>query len=411
MFFEGNNKVATSMSVIRQTVLTMALVLQATFWSHLVVADDKEQSEANGVIRLWPDNLFAIEFSDQKHGIIAGESGRVLRTSDGGESWALSYIGTSELIRRVSFVDQGHAWAVGHRGSVFHSENGGETWIQQRPSDDVYLRDISFSDTENGWAVGHGATILNTKDGGASWKPQRITGYTGRDLPRLHGVVALSADRAVAVGEFGVIVHTENGGELWTTTPVETEVTWTAIDGVQGELVIVGLDGNAARLTLATEEQRQAIVDILRQQAEAEEAKEKRKARLRKKEYIPQPINVSLGEVEYILDQFDTSSSEHFFDVDFLPDGKSVIAGRGLILGYDGKGTAPFASDDNLPVEYMWFGGVAANGTGKFMAVGIRGLVVQGEVATRKYWPKLTVAGPIPETIKVESTNWDKNND
>lgn len=411
MFFDGNAKVAISMSVIRQAVLAMALVLQAMFWSHFVVAGDKEQPGANGVIRLWPDNLFAIEFSDEKHGIIAGESGRVLRTSDGGESWTLSYIGTSELIRRVSFIDLRHAWAVGHRGSVFHSENGGETWTQQRASDDVYLRDISFSDAENGWAVGHGATILNTKDGGASWQPQRITGYTGRDLPRLHGVVALSADRAVAVGEFGVIVHTENGGELWTTTPVETDVTWTAIDGVQDELVIVGLDGNAARLIVATKEQREAIVDILRQQAEVEEAKKKRKARLRKKEYIPQPINVSVGDVEYVLDQFDTFSSEHFFDVDYLPDGQSVIAGQSLILGLDAKGTVPFANNDNLPVEFMWFGGVASNGPGKFMAVGIRGVVVQGEVATKKYWPKLTVAGPIPETIKVESTNWDKNND
>eukprot|EP00657_Telonema_sp_P-1_P011465 TRINITY_DN6599_c0_g1_i1.p1 TRINITY_DN6599_c0_g1~~TRINITY_DN6599_c0_g1_i1.p1 ORF type:complete len:118 (+),score=15.64 TRINITY_DN6599_c0_g1_i1:117-470(+) len=76
---------------------------------------------------------------------------------------------------------------------------------------DSYLRDIAFADKNNGWAVGHGSTIWHTADGGKIWTKQTLTGFEGRDLPRLHGVVAKDANNAILVGEFGTIAYTENG--------------------------------------------------------------------------------------------------------------------------------------------------------------------------------------------------------
>src|SRR5207244_2080182 len=60
------------------------------------------------------------------------------------------------------------------------------------------------------WAVGEFGTVLKTVDGGATWLAQRVGAES------LRGLAAGSPDAAWAVGDGGAIIRTSDGGSTWT---------------------------------------------------------------------------------------------------------------------------------------------------------------------------------------------------
>jgi Photosynthesis system II assembly factor YCF48 len=73
--------------------------------------------------------LQAVQFTDAAHGWVAGD-GRILATSDGGQSWTRQYSGSGEL-DQVDFTDAAHGWAVGP-GTLLRTANGGASWTALR---------------------------------------------------------------------------------------------------------------------------------------------------------------------------------------------------------------------------------------------------------------------------------------
>jgi photosystem II stability/assembly factor-like uncharacterized protein len=60
----------------------------------------------------------AIAFLDAETGAMAGASGRLLVTSDGGAHWRLLTTSTSSDLLGLSLVDQNHVWAAGSAGTI-----------------------------------------------------------------------------------------------------------------------------------------------------------------------------------------------------------------------------------------------------------------------------------------------------
>ena len=89
------------------------LALLVTVFGYLFGTTSASDDNTPEFHRFWPDNLFAVEFVTDNVGYIAGYSGTVLRTLDGGKNWDALYIGRNELIRRLSFIDDNTGWAVG----------------------------------------------------------------------------------------------------------------------------------------------------------------------------------------------------------------------------------------------------------------------------------------------------------
>lgn len=367
-------------------------------------ANDKDESEFH---RFWPDNLFAVEFVTNNVGYIAGYGGTVIRTTDGGQKWDAIYIGRNELIRRLSFIDEKTGWAVGHRGSIFHTSDGGQSWNVQKELPGIYLRDIDFSDRYNGWAVGHDANIWNTNDGGENWQQQYLLGYKGRDIPRLHGIYAKDADAAIVVGEFGTIAHTENGGEYWLITPVKSNITWLAVDGVGDMAYVVGLDGEILHLTVANDGQRAEIDRQIAAEMAKEEAKARARAKRRKQQYVKkegQPLPRS--DIEYFATLIDSGTREHFFDVALTSTDEAIVVGRSVILKVSGKSTAFMTPDSDFPLPFVWFGGVSVTSSGQFWAPGIRGMVVTGDVNTMYFEQALNLGAT--DQVRLLTSRWSK---
>ncbi|MGB1702701.1 MAG: WD40/YVTN/BNR-like repeat-containing protein, partial [Cycloclasticus sp.] len=313
---------------IKKTKAMGLLCVQALAFlvTGIATAENGTSGDQNQFHRFWPDNLYAVEFVSDEVGFIAGYSGSVFKTEDGGETWGAIYIGANELIRHLSFVDDTNGWAVGHRGSIFHTADGGLTWETQLQDKGNYLRDISFADKNNGWAVGHGSTIWHTADGGKNWAKQTLTGFEGRDLPRLHGVVAKDANNAILVGEFGTIAYTENGGELWLVVYNANSGTLLSIANQGTGAIAVGLDGGVYAITVETAAQKAFIKEIRANKL----AKEEEKAR---KEYVPKEV-AELPETEmgYFVTQIDSGISNHLYDVSSTTSGQAIAVGASMVL-------------------------------------------------------------------------------
>ncbi|MCC9607449.1 YCF48-related protein [Blastopirellula sp. JC732] len=113
---------------------------------------------------------------------LVGDSGLVMSSGDRGISWNLR---TSELpggmgrqfdARGVA-VNGDRVTVVGSPGSiVLTSLDGGAHWLSATTGHRAPLTAVTFADNMHGWAVGAFGTILATTDGGASWFAQRRGG-------------------------------------------------------------------------------------------------------------------------------------------------------------------------------------------------------------------------------------------
>lgn len=118
----------------------------------------------------------------------------------------------------VAVLENGEAWAVGYDGAdpkrMFHSKDGGSSWkIVTHPYAAFTLNAVDFVDNLHGWAVGGYGTVLRTSDGGNTWvKLKRPTDWELSVVQFVDKQVGYVASRT----EWGCeIWRTTNGGDSW----------------------------------------------------------------------------------------------------------------------------------------------------------------------------------------------------
>jgi len=77
------------------------------------------------------------------------------------------------------FVSPGgeHLWAVGESGTILNTRNGGQTWQPVYGIIQTKLLGVFFTDDRHGWIVGWHGTLLSTRDGGQSWQASTVNQY------------------------------------------------------------------------------------------------------------------------------------------------------------------------------------------------------------------------------------------
>lgn len=155
--------------------------------------------------------LLGVSFTDANNGTIVGDFGTILRTTDGGANWSTQSSGTTNALYGVIFTDVNKGTAVGYNGTILRTNDGGTTWTAQLSGINNILFGVSFIDANNGIAVGDVGTILLTTNGGNTWSTQS-SGTTNR----LFDVSFIDINNGTAVGTGGTILKTTNGGSIWT---------------------------------------------------------------------------------------------------------------------------------------------------------------------------------------------------
>lgn len=111
-------------------------------------------------------------------------------------------------------------FAVGERGILLRSIDNGANWEQLRLPTRLMMTSIAAADGEL-WVAGHGGQILRSSDNGGSWTRQRIDLWVPEaESPHagspILDLLFLDARRGFAVGAFGLLLRTDDGGLTWT---------------------------------------------------------------------------------------------------------------------------------------------------------------------------------------------------
>lgn len=103
--------------------------------------------------------------------------------------------------------------AVGDYGVVLLSDDQGKSFRQASAVPVAStLTAVTFVDEQNGWAVGHWGVILRTSDGGEHWQLQRSDTQEDRPLFSVH---FFDQQDGVAVGLWSLLLQTRDGGKTW----------------------------------------------------------------------------------------------------------------------------------------------------------------------------------------------------
>jgi photosystem II stability/assembly factor-like uncharacterized protein/tetratricopeptide (TPR) repeat protein len=123
--------------------------------------------------------------------------------------------GTEQTLHSIYFTDQYHGWAVGESGTVLSTNDGGETWYRTGPRMSGTIRDVAFFDEFTGWITGDDNLLFFTDDGGRRWADRRPSPVSGQHL---YSVYAHDWRRIAAAGGPGKLLHfSSNGGATWST--------------------------------------------------------------------------------------------------------------------------------------------------------------------------------------------------
>jgi photosystem II stability/assembly factor-like uncharacterized protein len=165
----------------------------------------------------------SIDTIDGQHVVAVGwdgSSARIISSSDGGESWAITAVDTQTFnYNEVDMVTPLIGYASGSSGRIVKTDDGGATWKSQASGQPLSnLRSVSFADADHGWiagAIGSGAgdihgLILRTSNGGQAWEevtpPQTGGGFWDID--------AVGAE-TVWLSGIGFVGRTLDGGQTW----------------------------------------------------------------------------------------------------------------------------------------------------------------------------------------------------
>ena len=167
--------------------------------------------------------LHAVHFIDQNHGWVAGSSGTLLQTSDGGVTWTKTSV-TKDDLRDVYFADERNGWLLAQRDPLrtkpnerssylLNTKDGGVTWqpvFLNTPDVNTRFARLVFTDAEHGWVFGEVGVLYTTTDGGTHWVQQRTaTRYL------LLGGAVTNNGRGFLVGAGGTILRSDDFGSTW----------------------------------------------------------------------------------------------------------------------------------------------------------------------------------------------------
>jgi photosystem II stability/assembly factor-like uncharacterized protein len=165
-------------------------------------------------------------------------TGTIIKTTDGGATWAPQPADVTETLRNVDFLDTNTGWAVGTNGTILYTADGGADWTRQVVASTDEFRGVAFVNATQGWATSFHAThydyqgeaddwrgsIWHTNDGGLTWQAQTLPD----NASLLNRIKFIDAQHGWAVGveytgndqygrpqHAGIVYRTINGGQTW----------------------------------------------------------------------------------------------------------------------------------------------------------------------------------------------------
>lgn len=180
-------------------------------------------------------NLFSACFTSDKDGWVVGELGRIYHTRDGGKTFQRSDAGTRFAFLDVACLPDGTIVVTGQKGMAMRSRDQGASWETLDTGTKRDLLSVDFATAQVGMAVGDFGTMIRTEDGGQTWSkiplpsdlvlPEDIAEIVQPGDVLVYDIHFITPEKGWAVGEFGTIFATADGGKTWSAQQSGVETT------------------------------------------------------------------------------------------------------------------------------------------------------------------------------------------
>lgn len=161
------------------------------------------------------DSLYDLCFNGDK-GFAVGSNGLVLETMDGGQKWQQNLaLETKSSLLGVDCLGDKNI-AVGQEGSLFLYEDN--TWVSVDSGTDERLFSVTMNEAGLGFAVGGFGTIIKTVDGGKHWEalePNWEAILNDFVEPHLYDVSIGKNGVVTLIGEFEMVLRSKDMGKSW----------------------------------------------------------------------------------------------------------------------------------------------------------------------------------------------------
>lgn len=249
-------------------VILAAMLVSGSVWAGW---QDPLQSPAMPTERAHKNLLLDVVRADNRL-VAVGTHGHIIVSDDHGLSWQQARVPVTATLTAVHFPSGQYGWAVGHDGVILHSNDGGLNWTKQFDGyvandaivaaaqkrlqlaearleqarldddplaiEDAEMRlenaifglddaqydastgstkpflDVWFYDARRGFALGAYGMIFHTQDGGQTWEDASAR-LPNPDRLHLNAITVVGAQSLVIVGEMGLFVRSDDLGENW----------------------------------------------------------------------------------------------------------------------------------------------------------------------------------------------------
>ncbi len=133
----------------------------------------------NGLFISGFETATSVYFSNANTGVYGTNASRIVRTTDGGETYTEVFNSSSNAIWGLSFVNASTGYGCTSSGKVVKTTNGGVNWGFQNTPLTENLYEIYFPNENTGYVACWSGKILKTTNGGLTY-----AGQTGSEVPK-----------------------------------------------------------------------------------------------------------------------------------------------------------------------------------------------------------------------------------
>ncbi len=203
--------------------------------------------------------LLDVAFSGNRV-IAVGERGYIVYSDDQGQTWQQAQVPVQETLTVVTFPGAGQTgWVTGHSGLILVSHDSGKSWTKRLDGYQVNLLAVdAFTEAmiekkaELASATEEDRKGLRNELGNLECmlSDAKASAKEGPAQPFLD-IVFLNEYEGFAVGPFGLLVQTTDGGETWRCISPRIKnpdgFHYNAISAIDGDLFIAGESGFVCR--------------------------------------------------------------------------------------------------------------------------------------------------------------------
>jgi len=146
------------------------------------------------------------------------------------DGWMVYQTFINTTFHDITFADVNTGWAVGNTGVIVKTTNGGNSWVQQNSGTTTNLFSVSFLNENTGWVAGGDVNlftfshvfVLGTTNGGSSWDTLFNNHLLNTHLQKVY----LQNSMGYILGKGGnggttegFLLKTTNFGMNWTSSP------------------------------------------------------------------------------------------------------------------------------------------------------------------------------------------------